>query len=202
MVPAADRNRLLPPAPFPAVTDRVPAGDERVRFRGDRVAVVERPMAGADGVERVECARRAPGVRHLVVGDDGLLLVPDGPQGPGEPTWRLPGGPAFDSYPGYAAVRHGDADEGAAVDDAAGRVLRVRVGLEPVEPERLAVLAAGPGVEFDLYYYLVERHRPAPRDGDPSDATWAALDDARAAALDGRLSEPRSALAVLQWLAD
>jgi ADP-ribose pyrophosphatase YjhB (NUDIX family) len=159
-------------------------------------------MAGESGVERVEHARRAPGVRLLVVDGTELLLVPDGPQGPGAPTWRLPGGAAFDSYPAYAAVRHDETDVPGAVDDAADRVLREAVGLEPVDPERRFVLGAGPGVEFDCYYYLVERYRPAPRDGDPADATWVALDDAREAALDGRIAEGRSALALLRWLAE
>jgi ADP-ribose pyrophosphatase YjhB (NUDIX family) len=180
----------------------VPAGDERVRHRGERVAVVERPMAGPDGVERAEFARRSPGVR-LVVHDDGeVLLLPDGPQGPGEPTWRLPGGPVFDSLPAFEAVRHGDGSVRDAADEAAARLLRETVGLDPAEPERLFVLDAGPGVEFDLHCYLVERWRPAPREGDPSDATWVGRDEVRRACLDGRVPEARAALALVRWLAD
>jgi hypothetical protein len=182
------------------VTDRVPAGDERVRYRGDRVAVVERPMAGADGVETVEGARLSPGVRFLVDREDELLLVPDGPQGPGGPTWRLPGGPAFDSLPAHEAVAHGDRAVRDAVDERAPAILRERVGLDPVTAEHLFALPAGPGVEFDLHYYAVSRFRPAPREGDPSDATWVAREAARRACLDGRVREGRSALAILRYL--
>jgi ADP-ribose pyrophosphatase YjhB (NUDIX family) len=178
----------------------VPAGDERVTHRGERVAVVERPMAGRDGVERVEFARRSPGVRLVVAGDDGLLLRPDGPQGPGESTWRLPGGPVFDSLAAFEAVRRGDGSVRDAADEAAARTLRETVGLDPVEPEHLFALAAGPGVEFALHCYLVERWRPAPRAGDPSDAAWVDRDDARRAALDGRVGGARAALALVRWL--
>ncbi|MFB6167483.1 MAG: hypothetical protein ABEJ43_01395 [Haloferacaceae archaeon] len=182
------------------MTDRAPAGDERVRYRGDRVAVVERPMAGADGVETVESARRSPGVRLVVARDDELLLVPDGPQGPGDPTWRLPGGPVFDSLPAYEAVAHGDRAVRDVVDERAPEVLRAQVGLDPVTSERLFATSAGPGVDFDLHYYAVSRYRPAPRAGDPSDATWVSRAEARRACLDGRVREGRSGLALLRYL--
>lgn len=182
------------------MTDRVPAGDGRVRYRGDHVGVVERPMAGADGVETVEHARRSPGVRLLVERDDELLLVPDGPQGPGEPTWRLPGGPVFDSLPAFDAVAYGERAVRDVVDDRAPEILGEQVGLVPVTSEHLFVLPAGPGVEFDLHYYAVSRVRPAPREGDPSDATWMTREEARRACLDGRVSEGRSALALLRYL--
>lgn len=182
------------------VNDRVPAGDGRVRYRGDRVAVVERPMAGAEGVETTESARLSPGVRLVVVNDDELLLLPDGPQGPGDPSWRLPGGPVFDSLPAYEAVRHGDHEVRDVVDDRATEVLRVRVGLDPVTSENLFILPAGPGVESDLHYYAVSRYRPAKRAGDPSDATWLSRDQVRLACLDGRVREGRSAAALLRYL--
>lgn len=178
-----------------------PAGDERVRYRGDRIALLDRPVAGPDGVERVETARRSPGVRHLVVDDGALLLLPDGPQGPGDPTWRLPGGPAFDSLPAYEAAR--DADRVAeAVGEAASELLASAVGLAPVTTERPFVLSAGPGVDAPLHYVVVSAHRAARRQpAEPAEANWVAFDDARAACLDGRVSEARSALAVVRWLA-
>lgn len=182
------------------MTDRVPAGDGRVRYRGDHVGVVERPMAGEDGVETVERARRSPGVRLLVERDDDLLLVPDGPQGPGEPTWRLPGGPVFDSLPAFDVVAYGDRALRGVVDERAPAILREQVGLDPAAAEHLFALPAGPGVEFDLHYYAVSRYRPAPREGDPADAAWVSRADARRACLDGRVPEGRSALALLRWL--
>lgn len=182
------------------MNDRVPAGDGRVRYRGDRVAVVERPMAGADGVETVESARLSPDVRLVVATDDELLLLPDGPQGPGDSTWRLPGGPVFDSLPAYEAVRHGDREVRDVVDERAPEVLRERVGLEPVTSDHLFVFPAGPGVEFDLHYYAVSRYRPAPRAGDPSDATWLSREEVRRACLDSRVREGRSAAALLRYL--
>lgn len=182
------------------MTDRVPAGDGRVRYRGDRVGVVERPMAGADGVETVESARLSPGVRLVVESDGELLLLPDGPQGPGEPTWRLPGGPVFDALPAFDAVAYGDRDVRAVVDERAPEILRAQVGLDPVTSEHLFALAAASGVEFDLHYYAVSRFRPAPREGDPSDATWLSRSEVRRACLDGRVREGRSALALLRYL--
>ena len=157
-------------------------------------------MAGADGVETVESARLPPGVRLVVARDDELLLLPDGPQGPGEPTWRLPGGPVFDSLPAFDAVAHGDRDVRDVVDERAPEVLRAQVGLDPVTSEHLFALAAASGVEFDLHYYAVSRFRPAPREGNPSDATWVAHDEVRRACLDGRVREGRSALALLRHL--
>jgi len=195
-----DRNRFPRREPRSSVTDRVPAGDERVRYRGDCVGVVERPMAGADGVETVENARLSPGVRVVVARDDELLLVPDGPQGPGEPTWRPPGGPVFDSLPAFDAVAYGDRAVRDVVDERAPAILRAQVGLDPVTSEHLFVLPAGSGVEFDLHYYAVSRFRPASREGDPSDATWVTREEARRACLDGRVSEGRSALAILRYL--
>lgn len=157
-------------------------------------------MAGADGVETVENARLSPGVRLLVARDDELLLVPDGPQGPGEPTWRLPGSPVFDSLPAFDAVAYGERAVRDVVDERAPEILRAQVGLDPVTSEHLFVLPAGPGVELDLHYYAVSRFRPAPREGDPSDATWVTREEARRACLDGRVSEGRSSLALLRYL--
>jgi hypothetical protein len=186
--------------PEAAVTDRVPAGDERVLHRGERVAVVERPMAGADGVERVERARLSPGVRFILTDGDELLLVPDGPQGPGDPTWRVPGGPVFDSLPAYEAIVYSDCPVRDVVDERAPEILRSQVGLDPVTSEHLFALAAASGVESDLHCYAISRYRPAPREGAPTDATWVPRDEARRACLGGRMREGRSALALLRYL--
>jgi ADP-ribose pyrophosphatase YjhB (NUDIX family) len=187
----------------PSVVTRVPAGDERIRHRGDRVAVVERPVAGPDGVAREESARLPPGVRLVVVDADDVLLLPDGPRGPGDPRWRLPGGSVVDSLPAYEALRGSDRSVRDAADEAAPRVLREAVGLDPVRSDHLFVLPAGPDVDAPLYCYLVEQHRAARRGPDePTDAAWVARDDVRAACLAGRVPEPRSALALLRWLAD
>jgi ADP-ribose pyrophosphatase YjhB (NUDIX family) len=180
---------------------RVPAGDERVRHRGDRVAVVERPVAGPDGVERVVSARLPPGVRLVVADADEVLLLPDGPRGPGAPRWRLPGGPVVDSLPAYEALRGSDRSVRDAAEEAAPRLLRDAVGLEPVRSEHLFALPAGPGVDAPLRYYLVESSRAARRAPDePTDAAWVGHADVRAACLDGRVPEARSALALLRWL--
>jgi hypothetical protein len=180
---------------------RVPAGDERVRHRGDRVAVVERPVAGPEGVRREESARLPPGVRLVVADADAVLLLPDGPRGPGAPRWRLPGGPVVDSLPAYEALRGSDRSVRDAADEAAPRLLRDAVGLEPVRSEHLFALPAGPGVDAPLRYYLVEKHRAARRAPDePTDAAWVDRADVRASCLDGRVPEARSALALLRWL--
>ena len=83
----------------------VPSGKERIVYEGRIFEVVKQPMKVGNKEMEYELARRAPGVRLLIIKNNKILLTKEFRTEVNSYDYRLPGGKVFDTLAEYRRAR-------------------------------------------------------------------------------------------------
>lgn len=155
-----------------------------------------------------EVARRAPGVRVVIVDDAAkkILLTKEFRHELEEWDYRLPGGKVFDTLDEFAAFRMRDEDILLAAKAKAVAEAREEAGIEVEEIEFVEKSTLGATVEWDLYVFVAHKWSLSSAGqeleiGEMIEAdVWVGFEEARRMILVGDMKEGRVALILLQWL--
>lgn len=180
---------------------------ERVVYRGRIFEVVEVDVDEGGHQTTFEKVRRAPGTRIIVRDADGMILLTR--------EWRhelrredlrLPGGKVFDTLQEYEQNGGGNTGHIEVVAKAARRELREETGIEASSLDFVARSVCGATVDWDLYYFeAVDWKRVSDgqvlEPGEEITVTWMSRQETIDACLKGDISEERTALVLLRFLA-
>jgi len=177
-------------------------GPEEIAYQGKMIEVVHQRMQEGAKERTYEWARRAPGVRLIILQGEGILLSRE--YRPALQGWdlRLPGGKVFDSLVEYNDFIASRKDILSAAAAAARKEALEEVGMEAGEVEHFTTSPCGAMMEWDLFYFIVKNPVPAhrmPEQGEHIEPVWISLAEAEAACLKGEIREGRSAAALLQY---
>ncbi|MFK0123590.1 NUDIX domain-containing protein [Streptomyces nigra] len=180
---------------------------ERITYRGKLIEVVEQDVSVSGQQKVFELARRGPGTRLIFDSGDRILLTTEYRHELDRYDLRLPGGKVFDTLPQYEEFLRTGGPEVSVAQEAACREAAEEVGLKPLKVRHLATSVCGATVQWDLHYFAVSRWDELPQGqqleaGEDISASWYAKRDVVEAALNGRISEERSALQLLRYLRD
>jgi ADP-ribose pyrophosphatase len=155
-----------------------------------------------------EVARRAPGVRLIIVDEPAqkILLTKEFRKELNGWDYRMPGGKVFDSLDEYE-------DHRASSDDILDAVL-AKAKAEALEEAGVIIenlhfykkSTLGATVEWDLFVFVssdwkVHEHGQQLEDGERVEAdTWVGFEEAKMMILEGKMQEERIALILLQWI--
>ena len=183
------------------------AGDEKVVFQGKLVEVVQQPMRIGTKTMTFEKARRAPGIRLVVFSEDGrkLLLTREYRYETEDYDYRLPGGKVFDSLEEYNAFLSSGKDILVPATQKAVDEGHEEAGLVIEKLHHIHTSLCGATVQWDLLYFMVDSWHESQagqrlESGEDISVEWVDFKRAQAMALDGSISEERSALIVLRQL--
>lgn len=179
---------------------------ETPTYKGRLFTVIEQTH-DFDGKQKIfEQVRRAPGCRLVVRNDKGeFLITREYRYELNAFDLRLPGGKVFDTLAEYEFALA----EGISLASAARKAAAIEgaeeAGITVEDAELLSVSTCGATITWDLYFFNITKW--SPRDGgqdlgtgEDIDITWMAPADVKAACLDGRISEERSAIQLLRLL--
>lgn len=177
---------------------------DEIKYQGKILEIVGRPMS--DGVKEVtfEIARRAPGVRLIIVDTEKkqVLLTKEHRYELNGFDYRLPGGKVVDTLEEFhAALEAGNIAQLAEIKAKAEGKEEAGMFINTVSPYHISVV--GSTVEWDLHYFVVEDFTQDQQElehGEEISVDWYSFDEAKAMCLDGRVSEERSALVLLRYL--
>lgn len=129
-----------------------------ITYNGSIIQIVEHDVdIGGWKIKTFERARRAPGVRILLINDKQEILVTKEFRYELDAyDWRLPGGKVFDTLQEYVAFLHSWEDIESHVLTAAMREWKEEVGIAIWDQEILCKKICGATIERDLWYVLVK----------------------------------------------
>src|SRR3989338_2174049 len=107
----------------------VPSGKERIVYEGRIFEVVKQPMKVGNKEMEYELARRAPGVRLLIIKNNKILLTKEFRTEVNSYDYRLPGGKVFDTLAEYRRARESNTNILSSAEEAALKECREEVGL-------------------------------------------------------------------------
>ncbi len=203
-----------------------PVEDDRVVYEGRIIEVVRQEHRVGDEVVDFETARRAPGVRLIILDEAGgkaaasrstrpggsvradeLLLTHEYRAELGEKDWRLPGGKVFDRLEDYQSALDAGEDILAHAREAVAEECREETGLVPTGVEHYQTAHCGATVDWDLYYFVIddwEEHGDGQdlEAGEVIDTAWTPVDRVREMCLAGEMQEYRSVGVLLRFLGE
>lgn len=155
-----------------------------------------------------EVARRAPGVRVIVVDREArkLLLTKEFRQELNGYDYRLPGGKVFDSLAEYESFRGSGRDILDAAAEKAKAEAAEEAGIVVEDVTFFKKSTLGATVEWDLYVFeTASWHEHADgqslEEGEQvEDVSWYGFEKVEQMILGGEMQEGRIALVLLQWL--
>jgi len=182
------------------------AGDEVITYRGRMIEVVVQQMRVGSTEIVYEKARRSPGTRLLITSPDhNILLTREYRDEVGGWDYRLPGGKVFDSLEEYSEAVRSGVDLLEESKQAAQKEAQEEVGIYAENISYLYTSKCGATVEWDLYYFKVnlpteELGEQKLEPGENIQVGWYSPTDALRLALDGSLSEDRSAAVLMRYI--
>ncbi len=184
-----------------------PSGQERIVYKGKLIEIVEQDVTVGQKQFTIEKARRAPGVRLIIVSPDKkILLTKEYRMELKEWDTRLPGGKVFDTLEEYNKFLQSGQGLGIKAVEAAKKEAREEVGLEVKEMTYFAVSHCGATIDWDLYYFVVTDYKEnlvgqKLEVGENIQLIWVSLDEAGSLCFSGKIGEDRSAAVLLRYLA-
>lgn len=189
---------------------------DEIVFRGSFFEVINRTKTGrikAEGIDeektvRYELVRRAPGVRAIIVQEGKVLLNREYRYELNGWDYRLPGGKVFDTLDDYL-VSIENRTVRTCVEAKLCEELEEEAEIGDISYDFLEVLHCGFTVEWDLYYYLVDKFKKLPSYNNQNihkteyefiEHCWVDFSYARRLCLNGDISEARSAMVLLKFL--
>ena len=178
---------------------------ENIVARSRLFELVELPQP--DG-RNFEVARRAPGVRLIIVDQEHwkVLLTKEFRREIDGYDWRLPGGKVFDSLEEYEAFRKSGKDIMSVAMAKAKAEATEEAGIRVDDLSFFKKSTLGATVEWDLYVFeastwQVHTAGQSLEAGETVDAVeWHDANTLEQMILEGSMQEERVALILLQWL--
>ncbi|MGH7193637.1 MAG: NUDIX hydrolase, partial [Candidatus Saccharimonadales bacterium] len=167
-----------------------------VAFSGRIGEVVHTEQADGRVFERF---RRSPGTRIIIVSPEGrILITKEYRHETGNVDLRLPGGKVRDSLKEYKELVAGGGDIVEAAKQAAVKETLEETGLIVNDIKFVTKANAGATVEWDLYYFLVDKYEANPdgqalEEGEDIEVNWMTPSEIRQAIAEGSMQEWRSA---------
>lgn len=180
-----------------------PAGNEKTVYSGKIFQIVEKPMNVGGDIKYFEIARRAPGVRVLIVHGNQILLTREFRTELDGYDYRLPGGKVFDTLEEYLNALDNNVEIDNLAREAAARECKEETGIVANHLDLFRLTKAGATIEWDLYYYIVnsfEEREQNLEDGEVIHPKWQTFEEAKKLCLTGKMKEDRSAGVLLQFL--
>ena len=183
---------------------------EKILYQGKIVEVVHFDVEQAGKKMVFEKARRSPGVRLIIPGEKTILISKEDRQEVGGYDYRLPGGKVFDTLEEYNQALASGVDMTEAAKKAAIKEAREEVHIDVQDLTFFHRSICGTTMEWDLYYFVVNKYEPVDREVVAAERTVEEAEDidaqfidetkVKAMCLDGSMSEERSALVLLRYL--
>jgi 8-oxo-dGTP pyrophosphatase MutT (NUDIX family) len=178
---------------------------EEVVYRGHLIEIVHTVVSTSSGTQTFETARRGPGTRVIFDRGDSILITREYRYELSAYDLRLPGGKVFDTLKDYEAFLIDGESEIDVARTAARREGREEVGLDAEDLQHLAISVCGATIKWDLYYFAAMEWTEVPggpklEQGEQISFSWLPKEEVMRAALDGRISEERSALQLMRYL--
>ncbi len=176
----------------------IKSGEEKKAYQGRMIEVVEQAMEINGRVKIFEFARRAPGVRLIIVSaSQTLLLTKEFRSELNGWDYRLPGGKVFDSLKEYNNSLLEKKDMVAEARVAAIKEAKEETGLLVENPRLYHVSACGATVVWDLYYFVVENYTVNTdgqqlETGENITCEWLTFAQVQDLIMEGKMSEDRS----------
>ncbi|MEK7619000.1 MAG: NUDIX domain-containing protein, partial [Patescibacteria group bacterium] len=152
----------------------------------------------------LEKVRRSPGVRLIITTDDHkFVLTKELRKEVGGYDIRLPGGKVFDTLDEYRAACNARENLLEKAEAAARKEAREEVGIEIEKLRYLTTSTCGATVEWDLYYFQVEKFVELEGQnlelGEDINVIKVHRDEVLQMCLDGRIGEDRSVAVLLRY---
>ncbi|HXE09876.1 MAG TPA: NUDIX hydrolase [Verrucomicrobiae bacterium] len=173
-----------------------PESDTSVAFSGKIGEVIHTKQADGRVFERF---RRAPGTRIVIVSPDNKVLITKEHRAETDNIdLRLPGGKVRDSLTEYKELLDSGEPIIEAAKQAAIKETLEETGMVVKDIRFLTKANAGATVEWDLYYFLVEKYEDSPEgqnleSGEDITVSWMTPTEIRQAIQKGAMQEWRSA---------
>lgn len=180
-------------------------GPEEIVFQGKIVEVLQQPMKIGEKSVRFESARRAPGVRLIIVDKAAkkIILTKEFRTELRDYDYRLPGGKVFDKLKDYNEFLSSEKDIVQPAIKKAVEEAREETGIIAANAQHIYTSINGATVTWDLLYFVIDDWAQAEQQlelGEDINVEWKSYDDARDLALTTAMSEDRSAAVLLRWL--
>lgn len=169
---------------------------QKVTFSGKVGEVVHTVQPDGRVFERF---RRSPGTRIIIISPDKkILITKEHRHETSGVDLRLPGGKVRDTLAEYNELLESGQDIKEAAKQAAIKETLEETGLIVDNIKLLTKANAGATVEWDLYYFLVDKYTESPNGqqlerGEDIEVTWMGSREIRQAIAGGEMQEWRSA---------
>ncbi len=155
-------------------------------------------------IVKFEKAVRSPGVRIIAYKEGEILLMKEFRYELNGLDYRLAGGKVVDTLEEYLLIREDKSKLNKAIEDAVHKEAREELGLDIHSLEFSKKSTCGATIEWDLYYYttndFIELEDNEPGDGEYIEKMWVPFGKAVEMCKDGRISEERSVVALLNFI--
>jgi ADP-ribose pyrophosphatase len=172
-------------------------GLEKIVFSGQIIEVVEQQMQSVTEIKTFEKARRSPGTRLIIINQEKkqILLTKEYRFELNNFDYRLPGGKVCDSLTEFNEIKKEN-----NIENTAKKAAIIESQQEAgVTPENMTLFAisksGGPTIEWDLYYFLVDKFTETNQDlefGENITIEWLDYKEAIDLCLSGKMKEDRS----------
>ncbi len=153
---------------------------------------------------KFEKAVRSPGVRIIAYKDNQVLLTKEFRYELNDWDYRLAGGKVVDKLEEYLPIREDGTKLNDAVEEAVKREAKEELGLDVKSMTLFKKSTCGATVEWDLYYYttndFTEQVENNPDEGEQIEKMWVSFNEASEMCMNGKISEERSAITLLNFL--
>ena len=178
---------------------------ERITYKGRIIEVVEKDVVQGEKTKTFEYARRSPGTRLIIPKGDTILITREFRHELQDYDYRLPGGKVFDSLDEYNTALESGVDLAEAAKVAAIKEAREEAGIVASELSLFHTSVCGATVVWDLYYFVVSAYTENEQEleeGEDITFEFMSRDAIKEKCLTGLISEERSALVLLRYLAE
>lgn len=177
---------------------------ETIKYQGKIIEVIEKEVDLGKTKKMFELARRSPGARLIIVRNNMVLLSKEFRHEVGGYDYRLPGGKVYDTLNEYNVALANGTDILEAAKTAAIKEAHEEVGIETTDVTHFHTSVCGATVVWDLFYFVVGEHTETEQhleDGEDIYIEWTEREKVKEMCLNGSISEERSALVLLKYLA-
>lgn len=182
-----------------------PASEEKIAYQGMMIEIVNQDMTDGKKTITFEIARRAPGIRLILVNKTKktVTLSKEHRYEIDGEDYRLPGGKVFDTLDEYNTFLTSGEDILLSTRKKAFEEAEEEVGLKLKDLEHFHKSTCGSSIEWDLFYFLSTEWTEVDQrleTGEDISRVEVSFEEARNIALSGGMSEERSALVLLRYL--
>jgi ADP-ribose pyrophosphatase YjhB (NUDIX family) len=178
---------------------------EQIAFSGKIIEVIKKPMKKGDKIVEFEIARRAPGVRLIIVKENKILLSKEFRYELDDYDYRLPGGKAFDTLREYREALRSEKDLIGEAAKAAEKECLEETGLKPKKVNHFYTAGSGgPTIKWDLYYFVVNDFEENKNGqnleiGEIIKPEWKTFEEAKQLCFENKVHEDRTVSVLLKY---